>query len=120
MTGCFKIKNRVLKKELMQNIQECKERTRNAISILRKSIEQGSRIDNASIAQLNDLAFKGIKQGHQKRLDERAIKNQDKFKELEDQLQKIVKKMDFDKIKHDNKELIASLGCCPLSTNDVI
>jgi len=51
------------RKELIEIIQECKERTKNAVSIVRACVDSGSQIDNASIAKLNDLAFKGIKQG---------------------------------------------------------
>lgn len=78
-SGTFKIKNKLQRKELIEIIQECKERTKNAVTIVRTCIDSGRNIDNASIARLNDLAFKGIKQGTQKRLDERAIKNQDFF-----------------------------------------
>lgn len=35
-------------------------------------------------------------------------------------MQKSVKKMNFDKIKEENKEIIEKVGTCPLSTNDVI
>lgn len=119
-TGTFKIKNKVQRKELVQVIQECKERTKNAVSIVRACLDSGRKIDNASIAKLNDLAFKGIKQGTQKRLDERAIKNQEFFQKLEDQVQKAIKKMNFDKIKEENKEILNKIGTCPLSTNDVI
>ena len=42
------------------------------------------RIDNLLIAQLNDVAYKAIrKTGVQKKLDERAIKNDDFFKKLD-------------------------------------
>ena len=42
------------------------------------------RLDNVMIAQLNDLAYKAIrKTGVQKKLDERAIKNDDIFKKLD-------------------------------------
>ena len=57
-------------------------------------------LDNLLIAQLNDVAYKAIrKQGLQKKLDERAIKNDEFFKKLDAQLKSTHSKMDFDKIK---------------------
>ena len=51
------------------------------------------------IAQLNDVAYKAIrKTGVQKKLDERAIKNDDFFKKLDAQLDGAVKKINFDKV----------------------
>jgi hypothetical protein len=58
----MKIKDRDVRRELMEKVQECKKRTVIALEALRKSLN--SQMDNATIAQLNDCAFKGIrKQG---------------------------------------------------------
>ena len=35
------------------------------------------------LAQLNDLAYKAVRSGKQKKLDERAIKNEEMFKKLD-------------------------------------
>ena len=46
-----------------------------------------AQLDNLLIAQLNDVAFKAIKKtGMQKKLDERAIKNEKLLQQLELQL----------------------------------
>ena len=57
------------------------------------------RIDNLLIAQLNDVAYRAIrKTGVQKKLDERAIKNDEYFKKMDLQLKSAHKKIDFDKV----------------------
>lgn len=56
-------------------------------------------LDNLLIAQLNDVAYKAIrKQGLQKKLDERAIKNDEFFKKLDAQLDEAHAKINFDKV----------------------
>ena len=46
--------------------------------------DTAERIDNLLIAQLNDVAYKAIrKTGVQKKLDERAIKNDELYKKLD-------------------------------------
>jgi hypothetical protein len=40
------------------------------------------KIPNAQIAKLNDLAYKGVKRGMQKKLDERSLKNEKYYKNL--------------------------------------
>lgn len=76
----FKIKDREAKKEILQAIQECKEKTFNILEILRST---SGKIPNAQIAKLNDLAYKAVrKRGLQKKLDERAVKNDGFYKKL--------------------------------------
>ena len=80
------------------------------------------RIDNLLIAQLNDVAYKAIrKTGVQKKLDERAIKNDDFFKKLDAQLDGAVKKINFDKVTAAQDALMnEKVGVCPLSQCSVI
>lgn len=47
------------------------------LTVLRKASD--GRIDNATIAQLNDCAYKALRSGKQKKLDERALKNESIF-----------------------------------------
>ena len=75
----MKIKDKNLKKTLLQGIYESKSRTNGIISILR-DCHNLENLQNATIAQLNDLAYKGVKkEGLQKLLDKRAIGNDDLY-----------------------------------------
>jgi len=66
-------------------------------SVMAKDTQEN--IENLLIAQLNDVAYKTIrKQGLKKKLDERAIKNEDFFKKLDVQLEQAHKKIDFNKV----------------------
>ncbi len=54
------------------------------------------RIANHQLAELNDMAYRAVqKRGLQKKLDERAIKNQEVYKKLDLEVDELVKKMDF-------------------------
>lgn len=65
----------------MDNMILFKQQVASIYNIMGKD-SQG-QLDNLLIAQLNDVAYKAIrKTGVQKRLDERAIKNEDFFKKL--------------------------------------
>lgn len=76
----FKIQDRESRKEILQEIQQSKEKTFNILEVLRGT--QG-KIPNAQIAKLNDLAYKAVrKRGMKKKLDERAIKNDKFYKKL--------------------------------------
>ena len=73
-------------------------------------------INNALLAQLNDVAYRAIrKTGLQKRLDERALKNETMNKTLQLQLDEAHKNIDFGKIEVDRKEFIEKIGTCPIS-----
>lgn len=76
-----------------------------------------SSLDNLLIAQLNDVAYKAVrKTGVQKKLDERAIKNDDFFKKLDLQLEAAHKKIDFDKVSASHEQLMnEKIGSCPMS-----
>jgi hypothetical protein len=74
ITLCYKIKDREAKTEVLSLIYECKEKTSKLIELLRTT-GMGT-IDNYQLAQLNDLAYRGVqRRGLQKKLDERALKN---------------------------------------------
>jgi len=120
MSGCFQIREREVKKELLHVVQECKERTKAATNILRELAFTGEKLSNVHIAQLNNLAYKGVmKSGLQKKLDERAIKNQEFYKKLDDQVAKAKTGMDFKDLREKHGALVDQLGCCPLSCADV-
>ena len=61
--------------------------------------DASERIDNLLIAQLNDVAYKAVrKAGSQKKIDERAIKNDPAFKKLDAELTAAHNKINFDKV----------------------
>ena len=63
--------------------------------------------NNALLAQLNDVAYKAIrKAGLQKRLDQRAIKNEQLNKTLQNQLDEAHSSIDFSQIELKRKEFI--------------
>ena len=76
------------------------------ISTIRTQEAQGGFIDNEMIAALNDMAYRGVRnQGLQKKLDERALKNREFYKELEIKIDEAKENIDFDKIKERHQEL---------------
>lgn len=114
-----KIKNREVKREMMSQILDCKVKVAKVIEVLRTC--QTQQITNIQIAQLNDCAYKAIRKvGVQKKLDERALKNEAIFKNLEKKLTQITEGMNFDKIKANWQEIIHELGNCPLSCSDTL
>lgn len=77
--SAMKIKDREVRRELMDKVSECKTKVVQVLEVLRTATN--GQLGNATIAQLNDCAYKAIrKQGQQKKLDERAIKNEQLFK----------------------------------------
>ncbi len=115
---CFKIKDRDMKKDIMQDIQECKNKTRQIMEVIRDT--QG-KMTNSQIAQLNDLAYRAVRQkGLQKKLDERSIKNEQFYKKLDGQIKGTIAKMDFKVMRETNKDLIELIGPCPLSCYDSV
>ena len=85
------------------------------------SQDTSERIDNLLIAQLNHVAYKAIRKGVQKKLDERAIKNEDLYKKLDAQLDEASKNWNFDKIEESHGEAMRSkLGDCPMSQCSVV
>lgn len=103
----------------MQKITECKAKVVEVLAILRNA--SNSFLNNAIIAQLNDVAYKAIrKRGVQKKLDERAIKNETSFKANDNKLKKLADKIDEEKLRAEHHQLIEMLGCCPLSLCDIV
>lgn len=120
MEEFMKVKDRQLRKVLLQGIQESKQRTSGVISILREchSLEN---LQNATIAQLNDLAYKGVQRGGlQKLIDKRAIGNDELYQKLEQELKRAVKKIDFKKIESEQQQVIADLGDCIMSCMNTV
>ena len=113
----FKVKDRDARKDILLEIQQCKEKTFNTLEVLRGT--QG-KIPNAQIAKLNDLAYKAVrKRGNQKKLDERAIKNDAFYKKINKQLKECVKQFDMGALKTQHTALAEVVGNCPLSCNDL-
>lgn len=81
----------------MESFLKFKQQTAQVYRIMGSDTQEN--IDNLLIAQLNDVAYKAIRKvGVQKKLDERAIKNDTTFKKLDAELDAIHKKIDFDKV----------------------
>jgi len=83
----------------------------------------GAKLDNLQLAQLNDLAFKAIrKTGLSKKLDERTIRNESFFKDLEAKLNRVFDSINFDKL--DGKDEVAAIcndiGTCPIAQGNVL
>lgn len=73
------VKDRQLKKNLIQGVHECKARASGVVSVLR-GLASLDHLNNETIAKLNDLAFKGIQKGSlQKMLDKRALQNEEVY-----------------------------------------
>lgn len=112
----FKIKNRESRKSIIQSCQAFKDKLFTVIETLRDVVVNNKTMDQTKIARLNDLAYKAIRsKGLKRKLDERALKNEEHYKSLEKQIEKKVKEFDFEKIANDNKEIIELVGDCPLT-----
>ena len=109
------VRDKEVRKELMESVLQFKQQVAVVYRIMGQDIQ--SSISNLLIAQLNDVAYKAIrKAGVQKRLDERAIKNDEFFKKNDANLDAAHQKLDFDKIKQNHEQkMIDKLGDCPLS-----
>lgn len=84
-------------------------------------MERGGHISNAIIAQLNDLAYKGVSTSNLgKMLDKRAVKNKDLYEKNDKEIVDVRKKFNMDKIEKKYRELADQLGTCPLTQCDVI
>ena len=81
----------------MDEMLAFKQQVANIYSIMAQ--DSSGNLDNLLIAQLNDVAYKAVrKTGIQKKLDERAMKNEVTYKKLDLQLEEAHKKIDFDKV----------------------
>lgn len=71
----MKVKDREIRQTLMNSVIEFKQKIASVMEVMRA--DTTANISNILIAQLNDVAYKAIrKKGVQKKLDERAIKNE--------------------------------------------
>ena len=78
-------------------------------------------MNNLLIAQLNDVAYKAIKKsGLQKKLDERAIKSEKLFKQMEQKLADVHGKIDFEAVGAVHQQKVNQVGDCPLSVCNTI
>jgi len=69
-----------------------------------------------AVAALNDLAYKALrKQGNQRTLDKRAIKNVERQNELDQQLAEAKAKIKAQDLHVKYAALIAKIGQCPYS-----
>lgn len=102
VNDAFKIRNRTIKTEVVEELTECKAKTAAIMAILRDA--QGSQnIGNQQLAQLNDLAYKGLqKRGLQKKLDDRALKNQEYYRKLDEQVEQATKSFDFGRLREEH------------------
>lgn len=57
----MKIKDREVRKQLMEQAQDSKLRTTKVLQVLRDNLN--SNLSNATIASLNDCAFKALRKG---------------------------------------------------------
>ena len=79
------IKDKEVRSAIMESFLKFKAQTAQVYRIMASDTRE--KIDNLVIAQLNDVAYKAVrKQGVQKKLDERAIKNDVAFKKSEAEL----------------------------------
>lgn len=121
MEPMMKIKNKVIKKKLVGIFQGCQTNTSGLIKILREEMSKGGNISNAVIAQLNDLAYKGVSNSNLgKMLDKRAVKNKDFYEKLDKEIVEVRKKFNMDKIEKKYRELSDLIGNCPLTVCDTI
>ena len=58
--------------------------------------------------------------GVQKRLDERAIKNESFFKANEQKIEKLAAGLNSEKLRANQSEKIAEIGSCPMSLSDTV
>ena len=99
---------------------DCKRKIARVVEVFRGCLVT-ERISNLQIAQLNDCAYKAIrKAGVQKRLDERAIKNESFFKANEEKVKKIAENLNLEKIRAKQSTRIAEIGSCPMSISDTV
>ena len=78
-------------------------------------------IPNHLLAQLNDVAYRAVrKAGIQKKLDERAIKNEEMFAKLEEQIDQAQAKIDFSQVETKYKSISDTIGNCPVSQQNIV
>ena len=99
---------------------ECRTRTSAVLAELR-AVTDFSNISNVTIAKMNDLAFKAVNNASlQKLVDKRALANESLYERLEKEAIDMTRKMDFKALGEQHKEVIDSIGNCPLSVANTI
>ena len=112
----FKIKNKMNRKAIIQSCQDFKDKLSVVISILRDVVVNKNTMDLTKVAKLNDLAYKAIRsKGLKRKLDERALKNEEHYKKLDAQIKEKVGKFDYEKIASENQDIINTIGDWPLT-----
>ena len=112
----FCIKSRNTRRDIMQAWQAFKDRLFSIIETLREAIVNKESMSLTQIARLNDLAYKAIRsKGLKRKIDERALRNEEHYKALDAQIQIKIKNFDFNKIAEEHKEIIGLIGDCPLT-----
>ena len=110
---------RDLKKKLVSALQATKERITSMLEELRKHALNLSQLSNKVIAKLNHQAYKAInKPALKKMLDKRSTQSQNLYLQQEKQVKMLVKGMNVKDINKRNKDLIDSIGDCPLTCMD--
>jgi hypothetical protein len=117
----FKIKDKETRKRVIQACQNFKEKCSTVMETLRDVIINNKTMDLVRIAKLNDLAYKAIRsRGLKKRLDERAMKNEEYYKELDEQIKKKIETFNFAELSEKHKDIIELIGDCPLTCLNAI
>jgi hypothetical protein len=112
----LRVKNRAIKDETLQEIQDAKGKSAQLMAILR---QESGPISNLQLAQLNDLAYRAVqKRGLNKKLDERALKNKEFYAKLDQQVESVSKKFNYEELRKKYKDIAEFVGQCPLSLND--
>lgn len=120
MEHFMQLKDKRAKKVLIQGVHECKQRTTHVFAILR-DLNSLENLSNAVIAQLNDLAYKGVQRNSlQKMVDKRAVSNEELYQKLDRDVQNLVNKMDFKQIAAEHQVTIAEVGDCMLSCQNTV
>ena len=120
ITDAFKMKG-PLRKECLTEAQVIKGRVLEATAILRQCIVSKAAFSNDQVAKLNDLAYRGVNhRGLQKKLDQRALKNQPYFEKIEKELADIASQLDLAALRKNHGALVEKIGCCPLSVVDAL
>lgn len=115
----IKIKTKIERKEVLEPIQSIKQKISALVHFLRDK-QLGHNMSNDFIARLNQMAYEGVRGSALKRkLDSRAMVNESKFQELNDQIAEYVKDLDMKKLREENKEASEEIGDCFLTTKDV-
>ena len=115
----IKIKEKEKRKKVVEPLQSVKQKIVHLVSFIRKKM-LGEYMNNDFIASLNQMAYEGVRGGAmQRKLDSRAMANQEKFIELKKQIEDYTSKLDMKKIKEDNAEVNDKIGYCFLTTKNV-